>query len=240
MTLSEIKENPRNPRTISKEKFEKLKQSIQEFPEMLELRPLVVDDEGVVLGGNMRLKAMIALGMDDVPDSWIRKASELTQEQKERFIIADNLPFGEWDWDILANEWNAELLTDWGMEVNGMDPEELYTKKIQAPTYEPSDEKPLVEDLYDMTKTRELIDEIDKVANKHKLPQDLWDFLRYAAMRHTVFRYDWIADYYAHAPKEVQDLMEKSALVVIDFEKAISQGFVELSKYLLEIRENGE
>ena len=106
--------NPTNPRIIKDDKFKKLIKSIQEFPEMLELRPIVVDSNMVVLGGNMRLKACIAAGLKEVP---IIVADQLTDEQKGEFIIKDNVGFGEWDWDLLANEWDVESLTDWGLEL---------------------------------------------------------------------------------------------------------------------------
>jgi DNA modification methylase len=106
--------NPSNPRIIKDDKFKKLVKSIQEFPQMLELRPIVVDSNMVVLGGNMRLKACIAAGLKEVP---IIVADQLTDEQKGEFIIKDNVGFGEWDWDLLANEWDVEALTDWGLEL---------------------------------------------------------------------------------------------------------------------------
>lgn len=112
--LSEIKPNPNNPRIIKDDKFKKLVKSIQEFPEMLELRPIVVNDEMIVLGGNMRLKASKEAGLKEVP---VIKASELTEEQQREFIIKDNVGFGEWDWEQLANEWNAEQLDEWGLDV---------------------------------------------------------------------------------------------------------------------------
>jgi hypothetical protein len=110
--ISKIRPNPTNPRTIKKAKFRKLVESIHSFPQMLELRPLVVDDDMIVLGGNMRLQACKEAGLMEVP---IIKASELTEEQKQEFIIKDNLPYGEWDIDALANEWDLDNLVQWGM-----------------------------------------------------------------------------------------------------------------------------
>jgi len=117
MKISEIKLNKKNPRLIKDYKFEKLKKSIQEFPKMLELRPMILDDNNVVLGGNMRLTALKDLGYKEIPDNWVKRASELTDEEKQRFVIADNVGFGDWDWDIIANEWDTELLADWGLDV---------------------------------------------------------------------------------------------------------------------------
>ena len=112
--LYKIKSNPNNPRLIKDDKFHKLVKSIKEFPEMLKLRPIVVNDDMIVLGGNMRLKACKEAGLKEVP---IIKASELTAEQQREFIIKDNVGFGEWDWDFIANEWDAEQLDDWGLDL---------------------------------------------------------------------------------------------------------------------------
>ncbi len=111
--ITEVKTNPNNPRLIKDDKFKKLVKSIKEFPQMLELRPIVVNDDMVVLGGNMRLKACKEAGLKEVP---IIKASDLTDEQQKEFIVKDNVGFGEWDWDILANEWDAVQLEEWGLD----------------------------------------------------------------------------------------------------------------------------
>ena len=112
--LYKIKGNKKNPRVIKDDKFYKLVNSIKEFPEMLEKRPIVVDEEMIVLGGNMRLKACKEAGLKEV---WIDIAKDWTQEQKDEFIVKDNLNFGEWDWDVLGNEWNSHQLTEWGLDV---------------------------------------------------------------------------------------------------------------------------
>jgi hypothetical protein len=112
--ISAVKSNPNNPRIIKDDKFKKLVTSIKEFPQMLDIRPIVVNDEMVVLGGNMRLKACIEAGLKEVA---IIKASELTPEQQNEFIIKDNVGFGEWNWDDLANSWDTEQLTEWGIDL---------------------------------------------------------------------------------------------------------------------------
>jgi hypothetical protein len=117
MKLTDIKPNERNPRKIDKPKIDKLKKSIQEFEKMLELRPIVVDENSVILGGNMRYFALKELGYKDIPDTWVKRANELTETEKQRFIIADNLSFGEWDWELLATDWNAQELSEWGLEL---------------------------------------------------------------------------------------------------------------------------
>lgn len=112
--ISKVKGNTNNPRIIKDDKFKKLVKSIKEFPEMLELRPIVVDEDMIVLGGNMRLKACIEAGLKEVH---ITVADNLTEEQKKEFIVKDNVGFGEWDWDMIANEWDTDLLEDWGLDV---------------------------------------------------------------------------------------------------------------------------
>ena len=112
--ISQVKGNPDNPRVIKNDKFKKLVKSIQEFPEMLKLRPIVVDEDFMVLGGNMRLKASKDAGLKEV---WIEVAEGLTEEQKKEFIVKDNVGFGEWEWDILANEWDSVQLAEWGLDV---------------------------------------------------------------------------------------------------------------------------
>ena len=112
--ISKLKGNPSNPRIIKNDKFKKLVKSIQEFPEMLKLRPIVVDEGFMVLGGNMRLKASKEAGLSEV---WIDIAEGLTEDQKKEFIVKDNVGFGEWEWDILANEWDSSKLTEWGLDV---------------------------------------------------------------------------------------------------------------------------
>jgi len=111
--ISTVKSNPNNPRVIKDDKFDKLVQSIKDFPQMLEIRPIVVNDDMIVLGGNMRLKACKEAGLKEVP---IIKASDLTEEQQREFIIKDNVGFGEWDWEQLK-EWDGEELEAWGLDV---------------------------------------------------------------------------------------------------------------------------
>jgi len=120
--INTVKANPNNPRIIKDDKFAKLVKSINEFPQMLKLRPIVVNDDMVVLGGNMRLKACKEAGLKEIP---IIKASELTEQQQKEFIVKDNVGYGEWDWNDLANNWDAEQLQDWGLDIPGFDAEVL-------------------------------------------------------------------------------------------------------------------
>lgn len=115
--ISEILPNPNNPRLIKDDKFKKLVNSIKEFPKMMELRPMVIDENNITLGGNMRLKALKELGYKEIPDNWVKKATELTPEEVRRFIIADNVGFGEHDWEVLQNEWDVNELSEWGLDI---------------------------------------------------------------------------------------------------------------------------
>jgi ParB-like chromosome segregation protein Spo0J len=114
--LSELRLNPTNPRLIKDDKFKKLVQSIKDFPKMLELRPIIVDNTGLILGGNMRFRALQELKMP-LKDEWV-KVGELTDVEKRRFIVEDNVGFGDWDWDMLAGEYEKEELEGWGMDVD--------------------------------------------------------------------------------------------------------------------------
>lgn len=129
--IKKIKENKENPRSINHDMFQKLVKSIQEFPEMLEKRPIIVDENNTILGGNMRFKACKQAGLKKV---WVDVAEGWTNDQKKEFIIKDNVGFGQWDWDVVANQWDIEQLEDWGLELpfdfeaeedNYIEPEEL-------------------------------------------------------------------------------------------------------------------
>jgi hypothetical protein len=121
MKLTNIKPNPNNPRLIKDDKFNKLVQSIKDFPEMMEKRPIVcvTDADGKIypLGGNMRYKALKELNYKDIPDTWVTMADDWTEEKRREFVIKDNVGFGDWDWEQLANEWDNEELEAWGLDV---------------------------------------------------------------------------------------------------------------------------
>jgi hypothetical protein len=223
VSIEEVKMNPKNPRIIKDDKFKKLVKSIKDFPEMLEVRPIVVDDDMIVLGGNMRLKACISAGLKEV---FIIKFKDLSEDKKKEFIVKDNVGYGEWDFELLLQDWEKDDLIEWGLDVPKDKKYDEYTKKIEIPIYEPGDRKPLISELFDLSKYNILIEEI----NNSNLEDIEKDFLKFAATRHIVFYYDMIADYYANSEIDVQDLMEKSALVIIDFNKAIENGFVSLTE----------
>ncbi len=265
MKLTDIFLNEENPRTIRDEKFNQLLRSILKFPKMLELRQIVIDKSNVTLGGNMRLRVVMEIanrGKDwlkeqlkeldkeenlsyfeplfkgVIPDKWVKKAEDLSPEEREAFIIEDNVSFGEWDFDLLIKDFTPENLLDFGVDLpdfilNPPTPTsktslQLYTTKIKSPIYEPKNAKPTVDSMVDTTKERSLAERI-QAADISKADKD---FLLLAATRHIVFNYEKIADYYAHSSKEVQELMEESALIIIDFNKAIELGYVKLTKEL--------
>jgi len=122
LNIAAIKPNEENPRFITDSKFKKLVKSIKDFPEMLEARPLVIDEDNVVLGGNMRLKALKAAGVFEVP---VKRVLGWTEQQKKEFIIKDNLGYGEWDWELVANIWEIEELAEWGLDVPQFGVEDL-------------------------------------------------------------------------------------------------------------------
>jgi len=220
--INKLVMNQNNPRVIKDDKFKKLVKSIKDFPEMLEVRPIVVDEDMVVLGGNMRTKACISAGLKEVS---IIKFNDLSEEKKKEFIVKDNLGYGEWDFELLLEDWKKEDLVDWGMDMPKNSTVDEYTKKIEIPLYEPSDIKPFINDLYNTDKYNELINDIENsnIDDKEK------SFLKIAATRHIIFNYDMIADYYSNSNKDIQELMEKSALVLVDFNKAIEYGFIKLA-----------
>ena len=172
LPISSIKSNPNNPRVIKDDKFEKLVKSIQEFPKMLEIRPIVVNDDMIVLGGNMRLKACKAAGLKEVT---VIKASDLTEDEQRQFIIKDNVSGGEWDWDMLANEWDSEQLEEWGLDVPDFRTEtELEAEEDDFDATPPEEPKTVLGDLYEIGEHRLLCgdstdsDQVAKLMNGDK------------------------------------------------------------------------
>jgi DNA modification methylase len=169
--ITELRLNQDNPRVIKDDKFKKLVKSIQEFPQMLEIRPIVVNDEMVVLGGNMRLKACIEAGLKEVP---IIMASSLTPEQQKEFIIKDNVGFGEWEWDVLANEWDVEKLTDWGLDILDYEPKVLEAEEDDFEVPETVQTDIVLGDLFEIGEHRLLCgdstdsDQVAKLMNGEK------------------------------------------------------------------------
>lgn len=232
--ISEIKPNPQNPRVLNDGKFKKLVSSIKEFPKMMEIRPVVVDENNIILGGNMRYKACQKAGLKTIP---IIRVEDLTQQQKEEFIIKDNLSYGEWDFDILSNEWDKEFLLDWGLDFPKSESDvpqmtdSKYTKKVEAPIYQITGPKPDVADLTELETYYKILGSIEEKGEN--IPEEIKFFLRLAATRHIKFDYSKCAEFYAHSEADVQRLMEELVLIIIDFDKAIELGYLRISEKLI-------
>ena len=161
MKISKVLPNPENPRVIKDHKYKALVKSIKEFPKMLEIRPIVVNSDMVILGGNMRLKACIEAGLKEIP---VIVAKELTESEQREFTIKDNVSFGEWDWDKLANEWDDAELNDWGLDV---------WKKAEEIDYSILNADDLSSDLSDMTKNIKKAIQIEFELEHYEAAQEL-------------------------------------------------------------------
>ena len=232
----------RNSRTHSAAQVAQIAASIKEFGFT---NPILIDKDGNIIAGHGRVMAARKLKMDQVPCIRLTHLSEI---QARALVIADNklaLNAG-WDDNLLALEMKDLEELGYDLSVTGFNSKELqslldiaaadgiYSNKIAVPTYEPRNKKPQVADLYSDEKAMELIFEI----KESELPQKEKDFLMAAASRHIVFHYSKIADFYAHSSKECQELMEKSALVIVDYKQAIENGFVHLTAQIDDL--NGE
>lgn len=236
--VSELKLNPKNPRK-NDNAVDIVAKSIEKYGFK---NPLIIDENNVVWCGNTRLKASKKLGLKEVP---CIVASDLTEEQIRELALIDNKSseIAEWDFDLLNLELKELDLSDFDLnwdlteELNNVassssdNEENPYTMKVDVPHYDIKGECPLISDLVNLEKTKELEKEI-KNAN---ISKEQKEFLLKASQRHLVFDYSKIAEYYAHQDKEMQELMEKSALVIIDFGDAIKNGFVEIRKEIEEI-----
>lgn len=220
-----------NPRTISDVDFARLVESVKKFG-ILEGRPLILSDrtgELVVIGGNQRLKAAKHLGIETVPTFLV---SGLTEEDERELIIRDNVSNGDWNEAMLREDWNVADLADWGLDLSTWEPkaepeeerEKQYTTKVEVPVYQPRGERPALSELVDSSKYEEL----RKAVMEGKLPDDVAAFMLVAASRFHKFDYQKIAEWYAHADKPTQEIAEKLALVIVDFDKAVEHGFVKL------------
>lgn len=234
--INKLKPAKYNPRQITKKQYNDLKDSLDKFSLV---EPIVVNKDMTIIGGHQRYKIWKEnaekSNVDDITIPCV--VLDLNKEQERELNIRLNKSGGEWDMDILANEFNIDELVDWGFKHIDLGlnidkiQQETYTTKIEAPTYSPSEKKPKVSELYNEDKSVELLEKIKK-SKVSKLEKE---FLLMAASRHLVFDYSKIADYYSHSSKEMQELMEDSALVIIDFEKAIEDGYVKLTKEIAEL-----
>lgn len=243
--LSTLRENPDNPQTVTEGEFGKLRDSMRRLHGFLRTRPLLVEADGTIKCGNKRFRALVQNGVRMVPAEYVRRLSDYTPEEVREFLIQDNIQRGEWDVEKLLEQYSLEELSAMGggldeliAEAESRSAEEgfEYSSKIEAPQYNITGENPALEELYDSEKADELAREVDEA----DVPRNVKKFLRLAAMRHVVFNFRNIAEYYAHADAKVQRLMEKSALVIIDFEDAIKNGFVMVSEKMDALRGKAE
>ena len=210
--LYKIKGNPQNPRIIKNDKFKSLVKSIKEFPEMLEKRPIIVDEDLMVLGGNMRLKASKDAGLKEV---WIDIAEGWTEEQKNEFVVKDNVNFGDWDWDILANEWNVLELEDWGVKVPTIKNTELLSKlEYNSVYYEPKEIPNIkLKDCINLKKYKEKI----KAINEYNLTTKQKEVFKMFAYRFIKIDFESVANYYEFiADDEEKKAIERLRLVLVD------------------------
>ena len=229
-----------NSRKHSDKQVAQIAASIKEFGWT---NPILVDGDNGIIAGHGRLMAARKLGMTEVPTI---ELSDLSENQKKAYVIADNNLALNADWDEALLKIELENLKDLSFDLDILafddefltnlldeneDEDNMYTQKVDIPTYEPSEIKPNVKDLYDDSKAFDLIDKI----KASKLPQAEKDFLMLTAGRHVVLNFQLIADYYAHSERPVQQLMEDSALVIVDLDNAIANGWVNLSKKLDDI-----
>lgn len=228
--LDTIEPYEKNAKKHDQTQIDNVAESIRQYGFV---QPIVVDKDGIIVIGHCRALGAKKLGLKEVPCVCV---DDLTPEQVNALRIVDNKSNeSQWDMDFLANELSEVDLSmfdfDFGLGENESE-ENPYTQKIEIPQYEITGEKPSFEEMYDREKENELILEIENsnVSEKEK------EFLIEAAHRHCCFNYRNIAEYYAHASVEMQKLMEKSALVIIDYENAIANGYVELSEKIKEIR----
>jgi hypothetical protein len=220
--INEVKSNPNNPRVIKDEKFQKLVQSLKDFPDMAEVRPIVVNTDMIVLGGNMRLKAMKEAGWKDVPIEIV----DWPEDKQREFVIKDNVGYGEWDWELIVKDWpEAE---EWGLDVPKNNIDDTYTTKIESPIYTPKGEKPDIKELYNLDKYNKILKKI----KESNINEEIKQYLEHAASRHIEFNYAKAAEYYSHSDNIIKELFEDSALIIIDYDDAIQKGFVELFETL--------
>lgn len=219
--VSELKELQGNPRTITKAQFEKLKTSIKNNADYFEARPIILSDrtgELVVIAGNQRLKASKALGLKEVPTVLLEG---LTEDREREIIIRDNVENGEWDMDILANEWDKDKLEELGVLLRiASQPDYKELLDVNIPYYTPAEKCPDVSELADFGAFEDLIGAIDLL----KCEEPLRNIMRTRACFFVDFDFQKIADYYAHADKETQFMMKKLGLVIVVPKEAYEMG----------------
>lgn len=236
--IRELKPYKKNAKKHPKEQVERIANSIKEFGFT---QPVLIDKHDSVVAGHGRVLGAKKAGLKEVPTICL---DDLTEEQIKAYRLADNkLNESDWDVSLLEEEIQELLSSDVDMSLFGFNLTEedepkkpKYTMKTNAPIYEIRGDKPELTDLFDMTKTKKLIKDIEKSSLSDKEKK----FLKMAAYRHCVFDYGKIAEYYAHASEEMQKLMEDNALVIIDYDRAYELGYVKMMKKLTEMNEDDE
>lgn len=224
MKVGDVKLNENNPRIIKDDKFKKLVESIKNFPEMMDIRPIVVNSQMVILGGNMRFKACKEAGWKTVP---VIVADNLSEEQEREFLIKDNVSGGEWDFEMLRNEWDDEKLDLWGLDMpkeSQLNEEDLFD--IEIPFYTPSEIKPEIKEIANTEKTKELIKKIETL----EIDENLKDILKIRASFFTDFNFQKIADFYYKETQDVKEIFKDLGLVILAPKEAVEKGFINLQK----------
>ena len=226
--ISDLNAAEYNPRELTKQDRQDLEASLNKFGLV---DPIIVNTypgrENIIVGGNQRVKLWSEFGHTTVPtlEVYVNEADE------RELNVRLNKNTGRWDWELLTSNFDISDLVAWGFDKGDLVDDEAYSRKIEAPIYEPTGDPDKPEDLYNDAKVKALE---ANIANAD-IPNEVKLLLVYAAQRHRVFDYGKIANYYCHAPAPVQRLMEQSALVIIDYDKAIEGGFVKLSKELIKM-----
>lgn len=244
-TLGELNEYEYNPRQLTEKQAKDLRTSLEKFGLV---SPLIVNVDNTLIGGHQRKKILDLLSY--LPPEYeidVRVPErKLSDEEVAELNVRLNKNQGQWDFEALGNYFDTDSLLEWGFEDYEMgipewgeggedeDTEDTYTSKIEGIQYEPTGESVDLSDLYDDSRTHELIEEIQSA----EIPDDIKEFLSLAATRHIVYDFRNIAEYFAQADADIQALMERSGLVIVDYEKAIEYGFVQLSKDIEDMRES--
>lgn len=230
--IKDLKPYKKNAKKHPKEQVERIANSIKEFGFT---QPVLIDKHNSVVAGHGRILGAKKAGITEVPTLCL---DDLTEEQIKAYRLADN-KLNESDWDDVLLKQSLDEIMELDMSLFGFDlgeavekEEQKYTMKTNIPQYEPKGEEPDISELVDVSKTKQLLDAIENSSVSKKQKQ----FLRFAAYRHLCFNYSKIAEYYCHQDKEMQELMEDSALVIIDFDDAIAKGYVQLSKQVALLR----
>lgn len=239
--IGQIDGLPKNPRILKDDKFIKLKKSLEDDPEMLELREVIAYDnngELIVICGNMRLKALKELGIKEVPTKIL--PTETSVEKLKAYTIKDNVSFGDHDWEVLSNEWDSEQLEGWGLEIPNFEDDEVLEDKedvdinelfdIEIPFYKPSDIVPEISELANLNKVNTLLIKIESL----EIPNDLKQLLRIRAGFFADFNFQKIADYYSNNDY-VKEVFEDLGMVILAPKEALKKGFIELKENLLDI-----